>query len=81
FTPSARPALIHSFVTMSTDAVSAVMDERSSDKVFLTLENRRSTEMLYGTYTISRATRLICLKVPWLFWFERQNYARQESSN
>jgi len=52
FIPTASPDFNHFFVPMS-----AVMDDRASDKVCFKLEKRRSTEMLTpGMARISRAT-------------------------
>ena len=65
YNPSASPDFNHSFVMMSTDAVSAVIDDRASDRVCFKLEKSRSTEMLTpGMARLSRATRAIYFKVP-----------------
>jgi hypothetical protein len=69
FKPSPSPAFNHSLVMMSTDAVSAVIHDRASDRVCFKPEKSRSTEMLTpGMARISRATRAIYFKVPAFSW-------------
>ena len=61
----AKPRLRPFFRKISTDAVSAVMDDRASDRVCFKLEKRRSTEMLTpGIARISRATCAMYFRVP-----------------